>query len=128
MTHTPVRWLTLIALGLAAVVLPIAACTHTTDRVVEPVGVGDASAPTPELSDAELNPLTPVALPPEPEREDYRLVRAPELGLGREVTSARITLTGIRTEATSSGSAGGSSGGGGMGGSDQRPVATGGSY
>ena len=120
--------LTVTTIGLAAGVMSIAACTHTTDRVVEPVGAGDASAPAPELSDAGLNPLTPIALPPEPPAaEDYRMVRAPEFGLARESGQARFTLTEGQAGPGLGGGAGGMNNGG-MGGSDRRPVATGGSY
>ena len=119
------RMLTMTTIGLGAAVLSIAACTHTTERVLEPVGAGDASTPTPELSDAGLNPLTPIALPPEPlPSEDYRMVRAPEFGLARSPSEARFQLTAVPA---SSGGAGGT-GSGGMAGSDRRPVATGGSY
>lgn len=103
------------AIGLAASVLSIAACTHTTDRVIEPVGQGDASAPSPEMNDAGLNPLAPIARPPEP-LEDYRLVRAPELGLAREASYRPMEkpLQGM------GGAAG--AGGAGIGGSGLRPV------
>jgi hypothetical protein len=115
--------LTLTAVGLAASVLSIAACTHTTDRVVEPVGAGDASAPAPELEDAGLNPMTPVARPPE-SVEDYRMVRAPEFGLaiGREASfSDRPAGPALN------GGAGGTDSGG-IAGSDRRPVRTGRDY
>ncbi|MES1173619.1 MAG: hypothetical protein ABUL62_04750 [Myxococcales bacterium] len=119
------RMLTATAIGLAASVLSIVACTHTTDRVVEPAGAGDASAPTPELSDAGLSPLTPIALPPEPQpAEDYRMVRAPELGLSRDLRTVRFEGA---AEPVLSGGAGGTNNGG-MAGSDRRPVAAGGNY
>ncbi len=104
------------AIGLAASVLSIAACTHTTDRVLEPVGQGDASAPSPEVSDAGLNPLTPIARPPEP-LEDYRLVRAPEFGLAREI-SYRASGEPVQNIGGMAGASGA-----GMAGSDLRPVA-----
>jgi hypothetical protein len=119
------RMLTMTAVGLGASLLSIAACTHTTDRVLEPVGAGDASAPTPEVSDAGLNPLTPIALPP-PAAEDYRLVRAPELGLALDVSKASFNAN-EASAAPAIGGAGGM-GSGGMAGTDQRPVASGGSY
>jgi hypothetical protein len=121
------RMLTTTAIALAASVLSIAACTHTADRVVEPVGPGDASAPTPELSDAALNPLTPIALPPESQpTEDYRMVRAPELGSAREVSEVSFKPSESQV-GPGPGGAGGSNGGG-MAGSDRRPVAAGGNY
>jgi hypothetical protein len=77
----------LIALGACAAslaVLTVSACTHTaTDRVIEPAGASDASAPsTPAspLSDAGTTPIGPVADPLEP-ASDYHALRAPELGL-----------------------------------------------
>jgi len=118
------RMLTLAATGVTAAVLSVSACTHTTDRVVEPVGAHDASTPEPELSDGGLNPLTPIALPPEPPVEDYRLVRAPELGLARE-TSSIFMRASASADMDQVGGAGGNHSAG-MGGSDLRPVATGG--
>ena len=120
------RMLTMTALGLAASSLSVAACTHTTDRVVEPVGSADASAPTPELDDGGLNPLTPIAHPPETV-EDYRLVRAPEFGS----TIAREASFKPKERPASTALSGGGAGGtdkGGVADSDRRPVAFGGGY
>lgn len=119
------RMVTMAAVGFAASVLSIAACTRTTDRVVEPVGAGDASAPTPDLDDAGLNPLSPIARPPEPV-EDYRLVRAPEVGsvIARE---ASMALEDRAAGHAPNGGAGGADSGG-IAGSDRRPVASGGGF
>ncbi len=113
--------LTLSASCAVAGVLSVAACTHTTDRVVEPAGASDASAPSPELSDAGLSPLGPIANPIEPiePAEDYRLVRSPEFG-------ASVRYDSLQTPGF--GGASGNGGSGGMGGSDHRPVGVGGSY
>lgn len=114
--------LTMTAMGLAASVLSIAACTHTTDRIVEPVGAGDASAPSPAVEDGGLNPLTPIARPPEP-LEDYRLVRAPEFGLARE-----ISYRPDDEQVPGVGGSAGMPGAAGTAGFERRPVATGGGY
>lgn len=119
------RMLTLAAIGVTASVLSVSACTHTTDRVVEPVGAHDASTPEPELSDGGLNPLTPIALPPEPPIEDYRLVRAPELGLARETSGSLLMRASASADMDQTGGSGGNHSAG-TGGSDLRPVATGG--
>jgi len=109
------KLLTASALVVLAGVLSVAACTHTTERVVEPVGGGDASTTSPELGDAGVSPLGPIARPIESD-EDFRLVRAPEFGLARE--TQRVTL-----DAEPQGGIGGGAGGGaGFGGSDVRPV------
>jgi hypothetical protein len=101
MAHRLFRVLTLTAIGLSAAVLSVAGCVHTTDRVVAPVSVGDASAPSPELDDAGLNPLTPIAIPPEQRAlEDYRLVRAPELGQSQAWSQAHFVLTGAKQAAS----------------------------
>jgi len=116
------RLLTLSTLGIAAGVLSIASCTHTSDRVVEPVGGGDASTTSPELGDGGVNPIGPIALPLEP-REDFRLVRAPEFGVASALRP--VTLDQARTPGAGGSNAAGS---GGVGGSDQRPANCGGNY
>ncbi|HYP78041.1 MAG TPA: hypothetical protein VER12_18845 [Polyangiaceae bacterium] len=119
------RLLTASALVVSAGVLSIAACTHTTDRVVEPVGGADASTTSPEVADSGVSPIGPIAHPVELDpREDFRLVRAPEFGLSRNV---RLTSFGSREQG---GGLGGSGGNAGYGGSDVRPVVAcgGGSY
>ena len=114
------RLLTLSTLGVVGGVLSIASCTHTSERVVEPVGGGDASTTSPELGDGGVNPIGPIALPLEP-REDFRLVRAPEFG----VALHPVTLDQARTPGAGGSNAAGS---GGVGGSDQRPANSGGNY
>lgn len=114
------RLLTTLALMVLAGVLSVTACTHSTDRVVEPVGGGDASAPPLELSDAGAQPIGPIAHPV-PSDDDYRLVRAPEFGLPLE--TQLVSLRAPRLAGIGGLNAGGS---GGLG-SDLRPVASGGS-
>jgi len=112
------RLLTVSALGVLSGVLAVTACTHSNERVVEPVGGGDASTSTPEVGDAEVKPLGPIAHPIELEpKEDFRLVRAPEFGIARELTL--VSSRGERADGL-----GGNNGGGnaGAGGSDLRPV------
>lgn len=126
MDHPLSRLLTVTALALSAGVFSIVACTHTADRVVEPPGGADASPATPEVSDSGTKPIGPIA-PLEPievePKEDFRLVRAPELGVTRQDGS----LVDWRAEGSGSG-LGGSGGNAGFGGSDLRPVmASGGS-
>ncbi len=114
MDHVLSRLLTVSALAVLSGVLSVTACTHTTERVVEPVGGGDAS-PAPEVSDAGVSPLGPIAHPVELEpKEDFRLVRAPEFG------AALVNLSVERQQ----GGLGGTNAGGatGIGGSDLRPV------
>jgi hypothetical protein len=118
------RLLTTLALLASAGVVSATACTRTTDRVVEPVSGPDAATPTsPEVRDGGVSPIGPIAHPVEP-AEDFRLVRAPEFGLVRErgqlashQSELQAGLGGIH--------AGGASG---SGGSDLRPVASGGGY
>jgi hypothetical protein len=113
------RLLTVSALGVLSGVLAVTACTHSNERVVEPVGGGDASTTTPEVGDAEVNPLGPIAHPIELQpKEDFRLVRAPEFGAPREL----LTLVSLSAERQDG--LGGKNGGGnaGSGGSDLRPV------
>lgn len=114
------KLLTASALIVLAGVTSVAACTHRTDRVVEPVGGGDASAPPTELSDAGAEPIGPIAHPPS--EEDYRLVRAPEFGLPLE--TQLVSLRAPRLAGIGGLGAGGSAG---FSGSDLRPVASGGS-
>lgn len=116
------RLLTGLTLVTAAGVLSAVACTHTTDRVVEPPGGADASTTSPEVGDSGTNPIGPIADPLQPEpREDFRLVRAPEFGI------PRVELLSLGSEPRASGGfdAGGAAG---FAGSDRRPVASGGSY
>ena len=98
-----------------------AACTRTTDRVIEPVGASDAGAKAPDVGDAALNPLTPIARPPEP-AEDFRLVRGNEFGaILRDVHDDDPLAPGMGGASPSGGAAG-------SGGSNLRPVvASGGS-
>ena len=115
------RLLTASALAVFAGVLSVTACTHRTDRVVEPVGGGDASTTPPaELADASVEPIGPIAHPV-PLEEDFRLVRAPEFGLARETQLVKLSTA--RQAATGGINAGGNSG---FSGSDLRPVASGG--
>ena len=82
MAHSLSRALTVSALSMCVAVLGIASCTRTTDRVIEPAGAGDASTTTPELADASIRPIGPLARSPEREPPpDFSLVRSPELGL-----------------------------------------------
>jgi len=123
MNQTLARLLASGAVCVSTSVLSSSACTRTTDRVIEPVGAGDASAPTPVVEDASLNPLTPIALPPEP-REDFRLVRGNELGsVARELQGERRNVT---PQIPGFGGSNGSGGAAGGAGTDQRPVGAGG--
>jgi len=116
------RLLTASALVVLAGVLSVTACTHTSDRVVEPVGGGDASTSSPELMDAGAKPIGPIAHPVESE-DDYRLVRAPEFGLARE--TQLVSLSAAVPLGVGGINAGGSAG---FSGIDARPVACGGNY
>ena len=121
------RLLTGTALALSAGVFSIVACTHTSDRVVEPPGGADASTTTPEVADSGAKPIGPIA-PIEPieaePKEDFRLVRAPEFGQSRD----HLSFMKLRADGYGSG-LGGASGSAGFGGSDLRPVvANGGAY
>ncbi len=122
MDHTLSRLLTASALAVLAGVLSVTACTHTTDRVVEPVGGQDASTTSPEVADAGVNPIGPIANPIEPV-EDFRLVRAPEFGMPRGATLENLSVQ--RMSGFVGFNGGGSAG---VGGTDLRPVACGGSY
>lgn len=127
MDQTLSRLLTASALALSAGVFSSVACTHTADRVVEPPGGADASTTSPEVADGSAAPIGPIA-PLEPmgaeQKEDFRLVRAPEFGAIRAEAmflepSAARQASGL----------GGASGNAGFGGSDSRPVvASGGSH
>jgi len=118
MDYTLSRLLTVSALGVLSGVLAVTACTHTSDRVVEPVGGGDASTPSPELADSGVSPIGPIAEPVELEpKEDFRLVRAPQFNVGREVKL--VSLSGERLQGLGGRDGGGTAGGGG---SDLRPV------
>lgn len=121
------RALIVSAMSLCAAVFSVASCTHTTDRVIEPVGAGDASTTVPEATDASLSPIGPVARSPGREPPpDFSLVRSPELGLGLPVRQ-ELGLA-LRTEQATPRASGGAEMGGaaGYGGSDRRPVSSGG--
>ena len=69
-------------MSICAAVFAVASCTRVTDRVIEPVG-GDASTTDPEMADAGLSPVGPVARSPEHDPPpDFSLVRSPEVGMG----------------------------------------------
>ena len=123
------RLLTLSAIATCAGLMVVASCTRTTDRVVEPVGGGDASTTSPELADSGVGPIGPLALPPPDEAsEDFRLVRAPEFGLGRDRMRTDVHLGGPEPLAPGIGGSGGNNGIGGAGGNDRRPVSCGGAH
>ncbi len=123
MDHAISRLLAASAGVVLAGVFLATACTHSNDRaVVEPVGGGDASTTTPDLGDAGVSPIGPIAHPIEPE-EDFRLVRAPEFGIARETQP--VSLSAERAGGLGGLNAGGNAG---FAGSDLRPVASGGSY
>lgn len=117
-----IRFTIAAATGAVAVV----ACTRTTDRVVEPVGGGDASTTTPDATDASVSPIGPVADPVEP-AEDFRLVRAPEFGLTR---AKRVDVEFVSSGEPLPPGLGGMGGTGGIpdAGVPSRPVSSGGSY
>jgi hypothetical protein len=111
------RLVTASSLVVLAGVLSGAACTHASDqRVVEPAGGQDASTTSPDLADAGISPIGPIASPFEPQ-EDFRLVRSPEVGLALEGT--RSLKSNWDPQQSGLGGAGGSAG---YGGSDLRPV------
>jgi len=121
------RALTVSAMSLCGAVFAMASCTRVTDRVIEPVGAGDASTTVPETADAGLGPIGPVARTPEHEPPpDFSLVRSPELGI-REPNRAQIRFA-ERADTPGQGGSSGTGGAPGGGGSDQRPVSTGGGY
>jgi len=115
------RLLTTTGLIVLAGVLSVAACTRTTERVVEPVGGGDASTTTPEVEEAGVNPIGPIARPVE--EEDFRLVRAPEFGVARDAPRQSSFA-----QQQGSGGMGGLNGGGAGLAGDLRPVGAGGNY
>ena len=116
------RLMTTSALIVLAGVLSVAACTRTTERVVEPVGGGDASTTTPAVEEAGVNPIGPIARPAE--EEDFRLVRAPEFGVARDATRQSSFA-----QRQGGGGFGGINAGGGAGlAGDLRPVGAGGNY
>lgn len=125
MDHPLSRLLTASALSIVAGVLVVTACTRTTERVIVPVGGGDASTTTPtspELGDAGVNPIGPIAHPLEP-AEDFRLVRAPEFG-GPGAVRTDVLLVNFDPQRQGGGLGGMGNGGAGngIGGSDHRPV------
>jgi len=123
MDHSLSRLVTASALSVLAGVLAITACTRTTERVIVPVGGGDASAPeSPEVGDAGVNPIGPIAHPIEP-AEDFRLVRAPEFGAGLALPPDTHLVDFVPArQASGLGGTGAGGAGGGVGGSDHRPV------
>jgi len=121
------RVLTVTVMCACAGLLAVAACTHTTDRVLEPVGGGDASTTEPAVGDASLSPIGPVARPPT-EKEDepsneFRLARSPEFGAGRAQAQLTNAIS-IQTSDALGGAAGTPGYGGGAG--RGTPVAAGG--
>jgi len=97
--------------------------------VIEPVGGGDASTTSPELADASLSPIGPVARSPEHEPPpDFSLVRSPELGI-RDQSGAQIRFADrMDNGLPGSGGSTGTGGTSGNGGNDRRPVSSGGGY
>ena len=113
-------------MSLCAAVFAIASCTRVTDRVIEPVGGGDASTTVPETADASLSPIGPIAHSPKREpTPDFRLVRSPELGF-REPAHPQIRFAARADSGLPQGGNAGTGGSAGHGGSDRRPVSTGG--
>jgi hypothetical protein len=123
------RALTVSAMSVCAAVFAVASCTRVTDRVIEPVGAGDASTTDPEMTDAGLGPIEPVARSPEHEPPpDFSLVRSPEVGI-RDQSRAQIRFADRADNGLPrQGGHAGSDGTAGNGGSDRRPVSTGGGY
>lgn len=121
------RVLTAAAMCACGGLLVIASCTKTTDRVVEPVGGGDASTTVPEVADASVSPLGPLARPPtkeeNPPSEDFRLARSPELGVVAPAHAQLAQALTIKSD-NALGGAGGTSGNGGAAGRGA-PVGTG---
>jgi hypothetical protein len=109
-------------MSVFAALFAVASCTRVTDRVVEPPGAGDASTTTPDLADASLAPIGPVArsheLEPPP---DFSLVRSPELGIGDQ-SRARIQFAERTDNGLPNGGSAGDSATGGNGGNDRRPA------
>jgi hypothetical protein len=113
-------------MSIFAAVFAIAACTRVADRVIEPVGAGDASTTGPEAADASLSPIGPIARTPEREpAPDFSLVRSPELGL-QDRARLQSQLADRVDDGLPRGGNSGTGGGGGSAGSDRRPVSTGG--
>lgn len=116
------RVLSRLAVTSSVGAFAIAACTHTTDRVVEPIGGGDASTTSPEVSDGSTTPIGPIA-PIEP-ADDFRLVRSPEFGAG--LGPSREDYSPLRLQVGGGGVGSGGTAGMGLGGNDHRPVSSGG--
>ena len=113
-------------MSVCAALFGVASCTRVTDRVIEPPGAGDASTTTPELSDASLGPIGPVARSPEHEPPpDFSLVRSPEVGM-RDAREQSRVLVRFADRADNGvpgqGGSAGDSGTGGSGGNDRRPA------
>ena len=112
-------------MSVCGAVFAVTACSHVADRVIEPVGGGDASTTGPEAADASLSPLGPIARTPEREpAPDFSLVRSPELGIQERARPQSQVADRADNGLPQGGSVG--TGGGGFGGSDRRPVSTGG--
>src|SRR5450631_1120944 len=125
MKHSLSRTLTVSAMSVCAAVFAVAACTHVTDRVIEPAGAGGASTTGPEAADASLSPVGPIARTPEREpMPDFSLVRSPELGIRDRPRAQSETADRADNGLPQGGNSG--TGGGGYAGSDRRPVSTGG--
>lgn len=121
MNHPLSRALTVSAMSLCVGVFAIASCTRTTDRVIEPVGGGDASTTVPETGDAAPSLIGPVARTPEHDTPpDFTLVRSPELGSVEQSHRSDYLDNGLPGQG-GNGGAGGSAGGGGSG---SRPVSS----
>ena len=127
MDHAISKLLIATAVTVATTVLPVAACQHTAERVVEPPGGPDASPQSPEVGDSGATPIGPIARPPavdDTEPENFRLVHAPEFGALGDLKLAQ--LNGERQGGFSGGDNGGY---GGFSGADSRPVGcSGGAY
>ncbi len=117
------RALTALTLSAGLGLLAVISCTHTTDRVIEPVGgSSDASTTTPsDNTDASLTPIGPLARRGEMREPaaELRVVRAPEIGVALERGAGAPTA---KEATTASPGAGGAGGVAGVGGSDRRPV------
>jgi hypothetical protein len=111
-------------MSVCAALFAVASCTRVTDRVIEPVGAGDASTTVPETADASLSPIGPVARTPQREpAPDFSLVRSPELGI-RDQASPQIRFADRADNGLPGGGNTGAGGSAGYGGSDRRPVST----
>ncbi|HET7542910.1 MAG TPA: hypothetical protein VFK05_23720 [Polyangiaceae bacterium] len=123
--HAISKLLLASALAAATGVFSVAACTHTSDRVVEPPGGPDASTNSPAVEDSGAAPIGPIAHPPGVEdgepADDFRLVRAPEFGA--PIRMRPVEFLKLRGEPLGGGLGGfGSGGSAGFAGSDLRPV------